>query len=177
MKKLTTQEFIEKAIKIHGDKYDYSKVNYINYSTKVCIICPEHGEFLQTPDRHLHKCGCPKCFFKKESDNKSSNIEEFIEKAKKIHNDNYDYSKVNYINNHTKVCIICPNHGEFWQTPNKHLNGHGCPKCKFSKLENEINKLLSDNKIKFVTQYRYLNFPYDFYGMVKRECPSLIGVG
>jgi conserved hypothetical protein len=59
---------------------------------------------------------------------------EIIAKAKLVHGDKYDYSKVDYSNAHTKVCIICPNHGEFWQTPNNHLRGHGCPKCKRNKL-------------------------------------------
>ena len=121
---LTHKEFIEKSRQIHGDKYDYSKVEYINNSTKVCIICPEHGEFWQTPNDHLSKHGCPECVGLKKS-----NTQKFIEKAKKIYNDKYEYSKVNYINNHTKVCIICPEHGEFWKTPNTHLNGQGCAKC------------------------------------------------
>ena len=135
-KKLTTEDFIKRAKEIHGNKYDYSKVEYINAHTKVCIICPEHGEFWQTPDNHCskrNKCGCPKCF------GKVFKIEDFVKKAKEIHGDKYDYSKVEYKNSTTKICIICPEHGEFWQTPNKHLTGRGCPKCheknkKFYKL-------------------------------------------
>ena len=124
LKKFTTKEFIEKAKEIHGDKYDYSKVEYVNLTTKVCIICPTHGEFWQTPSAHIHqKQGCVYCSGKK------MNLESFIEKASVIHKGKYDYSKVNYVNNHTKVCIICPIHGEFWQTPSGHLRGQGCPKC------------------------------------------------
>ena len=126
----TTDEFIAKAKKIHGDKYDYSKVKYIDTKSKVCVVCPEHGEFWQTPHNHLSGQGCPKCGVEKQTSTK----EEFIKKAKEIHGDKYDYSKVDYSNAHTKVCIICPNHGEFWQTPNNHLRGHGCPKCKRNKL-------------------------------------------
>ena len=125
MKKLTTKDFIERSKKVHGDKYDYSKVEYININTKVCIICPVHGEFWQIPNSHLNGNGCKKCINKKLSHNKDI----FIKKAKEIHGDKYDYSKVEYINNKTKVCIICPVHGEFWQTPNSHLNYQGCPKC------------------------------------------------
>ena len=121
----TTDEFIAKAKKIHGDKYDYSKVEYVNRKTKVCIICPKHGEFWQTPSAHLRGQGCPKCKSKKQT----CTTDEFIAKAKKIHGDKYDYSKVEYVNRKTKVCIICPKHGEFWQTPNHHLSGCGCPKC------------------------------------------------
>ena len=125
MKKLTLKDFIDKANLIHNNKYDYSKVNYINNSTKVCIICPEHGEFWQTPRNHLIGQGCPLC----NGTFKLTN-QEFIEKANLIHNNKYDYSKVKYVNNNTKVCIICPKHGEFWQTPHHHLNGHGCSKCR-----------------------------------------------
>ena len=126
--KPTTDEWIDKAREIHGNKYDYSKVNYINNHTKVCIICPEHGEFWQTPSMHLKGQGCPKCY-----GNITSDTEEFIEKARKVHGNKFDYSKVEYVNNHTKVCIICPEHGEFWQKPNSHLGGNGCNKCSYSK--------------------------------------------
>ena len=125
MKKLTCKDFINKANLIHNNKYDYSKVEYVNNSTKVCIICPEHGEFWQTPRNHLIGQGCPLC----NGTFKLTN-QEFIEKANLIHNNKYDYSKVKYVNNNTKVCIICPKHGEFWQTPHHHLNGHGCSKCR-----------------------------------------------
>ena len=129
-KKLTTEEFIEKAKEIHGDKYDYSKVEYRGVDTKVCIICPEHGEFWQIPYNHINKKqGCPKCGQLKTHASQTSTLDAFVEKAKKIHGDKYDYSKVEYKNATTKVCIICPEHGEFWQTPNNHLSGNGCKKC------------------------------------------------
>lgn len=131
MKKLTKQEFIERARIIHGDKYDYSKVEYVNNSTKICIICPEHGEFWMSPSAHVDgKQGCKYC------SGKQLTKEIFIDKAKTIHNDKYDYSKVKYINNRTKVCITCHErdengieHGEFWQAPGNHLLGQNCPKC------------------------------------------------
>lgn len=125
MRKLTTEEFIARAIAVHGDRYDYSKTVYVNNSTKVCIICPEHGEFWQLPNNHL-RYNCQKCagnFIKSKHD--------FVTKANKKHGfGRYDYSKVEYINAHTKVCIICHEHGEFWQRPDKHTNDtNGCPKC------------------------------------------------
>ena len=129
MRKLTTEEFIERARKVHGDKYDYSKVEYVNSSTKVCIICIEHGEFWQTPNCHLDGQGCPKCGIKKRSVNKTLTAEEFIKKAMDIHRNKYGYSNVEYLNIRTKVCIICPEHGEFWQVPSYHLSGNGCPEC------------------------------------------------
>ena len=127
-KKLTTEEFIQNARHVHGDKYDYSKVEYINSSTKVCISCPEHGEFWQTPYTHLRKCGCPKCSKNYKLDNYS-----FIQKAKEVHGDNYDYSKVEYKGANIKVCIMCPKHGLFWQTPCSHLSGSGCIICANKK--------------------------------------------
>lgn len=106
MKQICSENFIEKANKVHNHRYDYSKVNYINNREKVCIICPEHGEFWQGPYKHLTGQGCPKC-----GGTQKSNIDEFILKAKKVHGNKYDYSKVEYVNNKTKVCIICPEHG------------------------------------------------------------------
>lgn len=143
-----TEDFIIRANKLHNNKYDYSKVNYINNHTKVCIICPIHGEFWQDPKSHLKKCGCPKCSTIKNTEKQRSNTEEFIEKAKKIHGTKYDYSKVKYVNAKTKVCIICPEHGEFWQTPNSHLRGSKCCKCKniWDKRKNE--RLNTENFIK-----------------------------
>lgn len=132
-KKLTTEDFIRKAKLVHGDKYDYSKVDYKGNKEKVCIICPEHGEFWQSPVNHCskhNKNGCPKCSVKKSHLKLTTGRENFIFKAKTVHGDKYDYSKVEYTNNHTKVCIICPEHGEFWQIPYNHYNlKRGCPRC------------------------------------------------
>ena len=143
----STESFIEEARKIHGDKYDYSKVVYDGNKKKVCIICPEHGEFWQTPNKHISsKQGCPKC------SSKNITTEEWIDKANKIHNNKYDYSKVEYKNNKTKVCIICPKHGEFWQTPDKHIQGEGCPICNNSRMELSLRKYLDENEIPYVQQ-------------------------
>lgn len=121
----TTESFINAAKAIHGDKYDYRNVVYKNIKTKVCIICPKHGQFEQTPDKHLHdKCGCPFC-----AGNRRGTTESFIERAKSVHGDSYDYSKVVYLNNRTPVEIICKEHGSFWQLPSNHLAGKGCRYC------------------------------------------------
>ena len=135
MKKLTTEIFIKNAKNVHGDKYDYSKVEYVNAHTKVCIICLEHGEFWQTPSNHLSGKGCILC-----ANVKKITTEEFIKRAKEVHGNKYDYSKVEYINNKIKVCIICPIHGEFWQMPINHLLGRGCKVCvgnSYNYLTNE----------------------------------------
>ena len=131
---LGKEKFIEKAREIHGDKYDYSKVEYINNRTKVCIICPEHGEFWQAPTKHLSGSRCKKCFSKKQSLKRLLTKNEFIEKAKEVHGDKYDYSKVEYNGVRNKVCIICREHGEFWQTANDHLKGCGCKICGKEKM-------------------------------------------
>lgn len=116
--------FIKRGTVIHKNKYDYSKVEYKAAKVKVCIICPEHGEFLQTPDSHLNGQSCSKC-----SGVFRYNTNEWIEKVKKVHGERYDYSKVEYVNNSTKICIICKEHGEFWQKPADHIKGRNCPKC------------------------------------------------
>jgi hypothetical protein len=124
MKKLTTQEFIQKAKNIHGDKFDYGKVEYIKSREKIIIICQNHGEFLQAPNDHLKGSGCYNC-----AKNKKSNTEDFKNKANKVHNGIYDYTNVVYSGWNNKIDIICHTHGIFQQTPNNHLNGKGCHKC------------------------------------------------
>ena len=148
--RLTTEEFIRRAKEVHGDKYDYSKVEYVNARIKVCIICPEHGEFRQTASEHLRGQGCPKCAQEKHN----STTEEFIRKAKEVHGDKYDYSKVEYVNAYTKVRIICPIHGDFEQNAHSHLNGRGCPKCNESQMEKNTAKFLEENNIDYISQAR-----------------------
>lgn len=130
---MTNEEFIQKAKLKHGDKYDYSLVNYINNATKIKIICPTHGIIEQTPNSHLRH-DCIKCKIN-ENTNNSLN---FIKKAKEIHNNKYNYSLVDYKNSFSKIKIICTEHGVFEQTPNSHLNGKGCLKC-FAKNRCESN--------------------------------------
>lgn len=144
-----TNSFIEKATEIHKNKYDYSKIKYVDSFIKVKIICPTHGEFLQQPNNHLQGQGCPKC---KGHTKLSTN--EFVERAKETHHNKYDYSKVEYCGTHNDVCIICPIHGEFWQTPHNHLKGQGCPICNESKLELEVKNILEENNIQFISQCR-----------------------
>ena len=138
---LTTENFIKKARFIHGNRYDYSLVNYKNSKTKIDIICLKHGVFSQTPDKHINaKSGCPYCAGNK------SNCEKFICKAKKIHGNKYDYSLVEYKNNKTKVVIVCAEHGEFEQTPSNHLSGYGCKYCANnvrSTIKDFVSKAIS----------------------------------
>ena len=147
---LTTEKFIKKAKEIHEDKYDYSKVKYVDYDTEVEIICPIHGSFKQTPAHHLSGHGCRECGKLSSANSNSLTTEEFIKKAKKIHGDKYDYSKVNYVHSKIEVEIICPTHGSFKQTPTVHLSGKGCPDCMMSKLEREIELYLKQKKTSYV---------------------------
>ena len=149
--RMTKEKFIEKSHKIHGDKYDYSKVEYINAKTKVCIVCPKHGEFWVTPYQHKKGVECPKCTHQ----SYKYTTEEFILKAREIHGDRYDYSKVEYKGRLIPVCIICPIHGEFWQKPSEHFKGHGCQKCNESVLEKEIKLFLEVNKIEYEQQKKF----------------------
>ncbi len=127
-KKLTTELFIQRAKEIHGNLYDYSQVVYKNMHTKVKIIDPEFGEFLQTPMGHvIGKQGHRLRGFKESANKRRMSLDEFITQANKIHGNLYNYSKVEYIHCDEKICIIDPKYGEFWQTPYNHLRNHGCP--------------------------------------------------
>ena len=127
--KLSKNKILEKLnivnFKLFSNKYDYSLVEYINSKTKIKIICKEHGVFEQRLDHHLNGSSCPNC-----SGNKKLTQNDFINKSKKTHGDKYDYTSVKYINNITKVKIICPRHGMFEQSPSNHMLGKGCKKCK-----------------------------------------------
>ena len=116
---MTTQLFIEKARKVHGSKYDYSKVEYVRSSDKIIIICPKHGEFKQSPGNHLAGKGCKKCGFISMWSKRLTKMttEKFIREATNIHGNKYDYSKVKYVNASTQVIVICPIHGEIEQYP------------------------------------------------------------
>ena len=145
-KRWTKEDFINKSNKIHNNKYDYTKVEYFNNRTKVCIICPKHGEFWQIPESHVKGFGCSKCGDELRGRNQTKTLEEFIDKSNKVHNGKYDYSKVEYTGILNPVTIICPKHGEFKQVPSYHLNGNGCPVCGkvISKAENEIYEFISN---------------------------------
>lgn len=136
-KRLTTEQFIERAIKAHGNKYDYSKVEYINNKTKILIVCPNHGEFEQLPANHLDGHGCKDCY----DTSRLKNTEEFIKEATKIHGCTYDYTDSVYNGAKQSITIKCLIHGKFEQRPDVHLSGHGCPECAsygFDKTKSAI---------------------------------------
>lgn len=138
----STEEFIAKAKEIHGDKYDYSKVEYKTAHTKVVAICHEHGEILIGPNDHLKGFGCNQCGNEVTRNKTKKSQSVFITEASIVHNSRYDYSKVKYINNNTKVTVICPEHGEFTQSPIKHLKGQGCKICNCSHTYTDLPTIL-----------------------------------
>ena len=164
--KSNTKEFILKAIKKHGNKYDYGLVDYINCKDKVKIKCNKcNSIFEKKPYEHLSGSGCPEC-----SPTRKSNTKEFILKAIKKHGNKYDYGLVDYINWKIKIKILCNKCNTiFEQTPNKHLCGKGCPRCRESKGEIRTSKYLGTKNIKFTPQktfetLKYINLlKYDFY--------------
>lgn len=172
-KRYTTAEFIAKAREVHGDKYYYDKVNYVNSSTKVIITCPIHGDFEITPENHLHsKQGCNKCGIESRVAKSRLSKDEFVERANAVHHNFYNYDKVVYINSHSRVVITCPIHGDFKQLPYQHLNGHGCKKCAtLSTKEKErisLEEFISRSKACHTIQYDYSKV--DLNGLNSEVC-------
>lgn len=173
--KLTLSDFIRKANIKHNNKYNYSLVNYVNAITKISIICPKHGMFEQQPNNHMFGQGCIKCMGDNVRKARINDTKTFVNNAKKIHGNRYDYSLVNYKTGKDKVIIVCSKHGEFLQTPFAHASlsmKQGCPYCKISKGEDEIEKYLIKQNIKYIREYRIDNcinpktnkkLPFDFY--------------
>jgi len=128
--KITTKNrFIEKAEELHGKRYDYSKSNYVDSRIKITISCKIHGDFEQKPTNHLQGNGCPKCGRKRRADGMRKTQKEFLDKAKKLHNNFYSYEKTNYFDTRDKIIITCPIHGDFKQQAGGHLQGFGCVRC------------------------------------------------
>ena len=153
---MCTDDFKEKAIVVHGEKYDYSKTDleHKREDGKICIICPIHGEFWQRPNNHLQGDGCKECAKISRHNLQIKELETFIEEARKVHGDKYDYSQSVYKGTNDDICIICPIHGEFLQPPHNHLRGHGCPTCNASKLELAVINELAKNDIAFEMHVR-----------------------
>lgn len=128
--------FVEKARKIHGDRYEYDINTYNTTKIPTTIICPIHGEFRQAPSDHLKGWGCSKC-----SKKYKPTTEEWIERVAPLYNYRFDYSRVKYVDNKTNVIVICPEHGEFLVTPSNHIKGNGgCPKCCSELKHNSYSK-------------------------------------
>jgi len=172
LQRSTSPEFIEKANLTHNNFYDYSKCHYINNHVKIAIICPSHGNFLQTPSDHLGGHGCPSCGKQTSISTHAYDLKEFVERSNALYHNKYDYSKFVYRNANTKGIIVCKLHGEFLQKPYSHLALHGCPICNSSKGELKIHSHLINSGINFIHQKSFddcknsntgRKFKFDFY--------------
>ncbi len=166
-----TKKFIEKSIKRHGVKYDYSKAKYVCQDNIVTIICPIHGEFQQTAKSHLVGVGCKKCSRDRIAKASMMSFETFVNKANKRHNNEYTYDKDSYIKATDVVLITCPIHGEFKLLGNNHLTGYKCPKCP-KRLHKNTADFVADAKRKHGDRYNYNLVEYKgIYNTVKIVCP------
>ena len=173
-KRKTNKEFVLDSKNVHKDKYDYSLVNYINNKTKVNIICKEHGIFKQKPNDHLTGNGCPKC-----AKNFKLSKEDFIRESNIIHNNSFDYKQVEYVNNITKVKIICKEHGEFYKTPKEHRKGSGCQKCAknyklttldfIRKSNNTHNNLYDYSLVNYINSHTKVDIICKEHGIFKQK--------
>lgn len=157
------EDFLRKCYDKHGDKYDYSLVEYTGSQNKVKIIF-EGKVYEQKAGAHIHSSGLVERVILKKT------TKQFIREANEIHNFRYDYSKVEYVNNQTKVIIFCSIHGDFEQVSSSHLSGAGCPHCSESRGEKKISKFLDLNEIEYVRQKKFdgcvgirYKLPFDFY--------------
>jgi len=156
---LTTEKFIKRARKIHGDKFDYSLVKYTGAHNNIKIICPIHGEFEQSPSNHLRGCDCLEC----SKENTGYSQEKFIELANKTHNNKYDYKLIEYSGCRGILKIICPIHGMFNQMAYQHLQSNGCAKCanQYSTQHEMIKQFLIDQNIEFIENTRQIISPLE----------------
>lgn len=180
----STKNFISKVNQIHNNKYNYKKTIYTKANCKVIIICKTHGDFNQRASAHISGQGCPKCANLIKNESKTSNKNEFINKANIIHNNKYDYSLVEYINAKTKIKIICEKHGEFEQIPKNHIQESGCPNCSknikydtksFIKIANKIhNNKYNYTKTIYVNKRTKVKITCLFHGIFEQEAGSHI---
>lgn len=173
MRKGSSQSFITRAKVIHGEKYDYSLVNYQTSNDKVEIVCPLHGNFQQAAYSHLQGIGCPRCGASSSSHSRLVSTADFIARAKQVHNSQYDYSLVDYISAQKKVTIICFEHGAFAQVANSHLRGNGCSKCAGVKR----GVSLADSVASFIAKAKVIHedsYDYSKVNYVSSQVPVVI---
>lgn len=169
-----SRSFLTNATTKWDDRFDYSKVIYINRCTNIIIICKLHGEFKDSPVQHLKRNNCAGCILetgltqiKPHRDRFRLNTEEFIKRARRVHGNKYDYSKVTYINMYTRVIIICPIHGQFSQVPSEHLRGYNCYKC--GKLS--MSRTLLCTQDEFISNAHTVhNYKFDYSQVIYIHC-------
>ena len=165
----TTEQFIEKAREVHGQKFNYEKTVYTGTYNDITIICPIHGEFQQRATTHLNSYGCNQCAMDSIKKHNKKSTKQFIRECEEVHGKRYDYSKISYVNAYTPIEIICKEHGSFWQTPTHHLRGYRCPVCQESKGEFRVRTYLETKGIEFEKQKTFEKcvnikpLKFDFY--------------
>jgi hypothetical protein len=147
LQKNSREYILEQFKKVHGDTYDYSNfIEYKNSSTKIEIICKDHGVFSQSPSSHITGNGCKKCAVTELANKKRHTMEKVLLKFEQVHGNTYDYSNfIEYKNNYTKIEIICKTHGSFFQTFDSHSSGQGCPMCPAARQYSIISHLWLDS--------------------------------
>src|SRR6056300_28455 len=150
------ETLINNLKKVHGNKYDYSKVIYSGAINKIQIICKLHGDFYQSYISHKRGSGCPECAKKSRSLKRRTNGKDFFEKCNKIHNNFYSYKNSEYTLAKNSIDITCPIHGDFNQNAWYHSHGSNCPSCAglASSLESFIKDFLNQYKVSFVERDR-----------------------
>ena len=173
------KRFINHAKEIHGDRYDYSTVKYVNNRTKVIIKCREHGEFTQLPNNHLKSQNCPTCYKNNIVPHNKRTLENFIRDAIRIHDLTYNYSESVYVNNRTPIKVICSIHGEFYPTPDAHVRlKTKCPQCvnittankqrfKYHEYVEKVNNIHDNKFIYPAIEHEYKNV----YSKISIICP------
>lgn len=170
-RKITFEEFLERSSAVHGDKYEYPEVELSGLNKPITIICKKHGEFKQKPSKHLMGHGCPLCADESRKERATTSFSSFLERARNIHGDKYDYSKSKYKNLKTKIVITCPIHGDFEQKPIKHLSGQGCPVCANNVRQTTESFIERSRKI-HGTKYSYDKTVYNGrHSKVTITCP------
>lgn len=191
---LHIKSFIEISNKIHNNFYDYSLIstdNYENRSTSIPIVCPTHGVFYQSPDKHLSGQKCKMCSASNAGIKKRLDTKDFVKRARLVHGEKFDYSKTNYVTAKTPVVVICPEHGEFNTKPTQHLSSaYGCPNCGKNSLTSSNKSWICDKWLSSLNNTIYKEYPipnlsyvadaydkdtntiFEFYGCFWHGCPK-----
>lgn len=164
------REILAKFRRRHGDRYDYSQVEYVSLSRKITIACPEHGPFAQRPYCHLKGHGCPRCKCEALATDQRLTRDGILDRFQRVHGDRYDYRHVTPVRNvGSKVLIVCRSHGPFCQSVQDHARGRGCPVCRESRGERRVAQALEELGVPFVRQQRFSTcrdskpLPFDFF--------------
>jgi very-short-patch-repair endonuclease len=175
-RRLTVNEWIERARSVHGDRYDYSVGTYRNAHTKVTIVCPEHGPFSQKPNGHLNGFGCPPCGVRTKGERRRTPFADFVGRARARHGDRYDYDPTGYWVIPGHATVICTSHGRFVQNISNHLKGSGCPRCARESVRNSqvtgAKRFIEQAVAKHGPRYDYSRVIYVNAGVkVSIRCP------